>query len=145
MTQFHHPHAFRAQVVEALQAELPEVWCDLLAAGAQPITAPAGPNGTGAPEQVMGIRCRRLTFERVLRAAAEREPGVDLHVGHVDEVCTDRGRSALTPAAPSSRGASPGQAAGSTLPRWSQIVRPSRNRTPSAHRASTAPPANCSV
>ena len=24
--QFHHPHAFRAQVVEALQAELPEVW-----------------------------------------------------------------------------------------------------------------------
>ena len=91
--QFHHPHAFRAQVVEALRAELPEVWCDLLAAGAQPITAPAGPNGAGGPEQVMGIRCRRLTFERVLRAAAEREPGVDLHVGHVDDVCTDRGRA----------------------------------------------------
>ena len=48
------------------------------------------------------------------------------------------GRSALTPSAPS-------QAAGSTLPRWSHSVRPSRNRTPSAHRASTAPPANCSV
>ena len=41
--QFHHPHAFRAQVVEALQAELPEVWHDLLAAGAEPITVPAGP------------------------------------------------------------------------------------------------------
>ena len=39
----------------------------------------------------------------------------------------------------------PGQAAGSTVTRWSQSVRPSRNRTPSAHRASTAPPANCSV
>ena len=91
--QFHHPHAFRAQVVEALHAELPEVWDDLLAAGAQPITVPAGPNGAGGPDQVMGIRCRRLTFERVLRAAAEREPGVDLHVGHVDDVCTDRGRA----------------------------------------------------
>ena len=91
--QFHHPHAFRAQVVEALQAELPEVWGDLLAAGAQPITVPAGPNGTGGPEQVMGIRCRRLTFERVLRAAAEHEPGVVLRVGHVGDVCTDRGRA----------------------------------------------------
>jgi 2-polyprenyl-6-methoxyphenol hydroxylase-like FAD-dependent oxidoreductase len=88
--QFHHPHAFRAQVVEALQAELPEVWDDLLAAGAQPMTVPTGPDGAGGL-QVMGIRCRRLTFERVLRAAAEREPGVALRVGHVDEVRTDRG------------------------------------------------------
>ena len=86
--QFHHPHAFRAQVVEALQAELPEGWDDLLAAGAQPMTPPVGPNG---PELLMGIRCRRLTFERVLRAAAEREPGVVLRIGHVDDVCTDRG------------------------------------------------------
>ena len=39
----------------------------------------------------------------------------------------------------------PSQAAGSTLPRWSHSVRPSRNRTPSAQRTSTAPPANCSV
>jgi 2-polyprenyl-6-methoxyphenol hydroxylase-like FAD-dependent oxidoreductase len=86
--QFHHPHAFRAQVVEALQAELPDVWRDLLAAGAEPITIPTGPN---RPEQLMGIRCRRLTFERVLRAAADRQPGLLLGVGHVEEVCTDRG------------------------------------------------------
>ncbi|MBL8927401.1 MAG: FAD-dependent oxidoreductase [Pseudonocardia sp.] len=91
--QFHHPHAFRAQVVEALQAELPEVWGDLLAAGAQPMTPPAGPNGSGGPVQVMGIRCRRLTFERVLRAAAEREPGMAVRVGHVDDVCTGHGRT----------------------------------------------------
>jgi 2-polyprenyl-6-methoxyphenol hydroxylase-like FAD-dependent oxidoreductase len=91
--QFHHPHAFRAQVVEALQAELPEVWDDLLAAGAQPMTPPVGPNGPGGPELLMGIRCRRLTFERVLRAAAEREPRVVLRIGHVDDVCTDRGRA----------------------------------------------------
>src|SRR6478672_2311418 len=41
--QFHHPHAFRTQVVEALQAELPDVWRSLLAAGAEPITMPADP------------------------------------------------------------------------------------------------------
>ena len=50
--QFHHPHAFRAQVVEALRAELPEVWSGLLTAGAQPIVVP---NGSGGPEQVMGM------------------------------------------------------------------------------------------
>jgi 2-polyprenyl-6-methoxyphenol hydroxylase-like FAD-dependent oxidoreductase len=88
--QFHHPHAFRAQVVEALRAELPEVWSGLLTAGAQPIVVP---NGSGGPEQVMGIRCRRLTFERVLRGAAACEPGVALRVGHVDDVCIDRGRA----------------------------------------------------
>jgi 2-polyprenyl-6-methoxyphenol hydroxylase-like FAD-dependent oxidoreductase len=38
--QFDHPHAFRAQVVEALQAELPDTWDDLLASGAEPMMAP---------------------------------------------------------------------------------------------------------
>jgi 2-polyprenyl-6-methoxyphenol hydroxylase-like FAD-dependent oxidoreductase len=93
--QFHHPHAFRAQVVEALQAELPQVWQDLLVAGAEPIMVPADPNGSqGAdgPTQLMGIRCRRLTFERVLRAAAQQQPGLTLRLGHVDQVCADRGR-----------------------------------------------------
>jgi flavin-dependent dehydrogenase len=89
--QFHHPHAFRGQVVEALRAELPEVWDDLLAAGAEPLMAPAGPGG---PEQVMGVRCRRLTFERVLRSAAERQAGLTLRTGHADDVCVDRGRAA---------------------------------------------------
>ena len=28
--QFHHPHAYRLQVIEALQAEIPEVWDALL-------------------------------------------------------------------------------------------------------------------
>ena len=87
--QFHHPHAFRAQVVEALRAELPDVWDDLLAAGADPVTRD-GPDGA---EQVLAVRCRRLTFERVLRAAAQREPDVAFLAGHVDEVCADRGRA----------------------------------------------------
>jgi hypothetical protein len=41
----------------------------------------------------MGIRCRRLTFERVLRTAAEHEPGLVLRIGHVDEVCADHDRA----------------------------------------------------
>src|SRR4051794_9133420 len=86
--QFHHPHGFRAQVAEALQAELPHVWHNLLVAGAETITAPVGSPGP----QLMGFRCRRMTFERVLRAAAERQPGVRLRTGHVEQLCTERGR-----------------------------------------------------
>lgn len=85
--QFHHPHGFRQQVVEALLAEMPEVWDDLIAAGAAPTTLP------DQPERVVGIRCRRLIFERVLRSAAETQPGVTLRVGHVDDVCRERGRA----------------------------------------------------
>jgi 2-polyprenyl-6-methoxyphenol hydroxylase-like FAD-dependent oxidoreductase len=88
--QFHHPHAFRVQVVEALQAELPEVWDDLLAAGAESATGPPEPDGPG---ELVAVRCRRSTFERVLRAAAERQPGLHLHTGHVDDVCVGRDRA----------------------------------------------------
>ncbi len=84
--QFHHPHAFRQQVADALLAEMPEVWRGLLAAGAERATLPGQP---GVPA---GLLCRRLTFERVLRSAAEAEPGVTLRTGHVDEVCSDRAR-----------------------------------------------------
>jgi 2-polyprenyl-6-methoxyphenol hydroxylase-like FAD-dependent oxidoreductase len=84
--QFHHPHFFRQQVVDALLAEMPEVWHGLLAAGAQPATVPGRP---GVPA---GLHCRRLTFERVLRSAAQAHPGVTLRTGHVDEVTGLRGR-----------------------------------------------------
>jgi 2-polyprenyl-6-methoxyphenol hydroxylase-like FAD-dependent oxidoreductase len=86
--QFHHPHAFRGQVVEALRAEAPEVLDALLAAGAEPAALP------DAPDRILGLRCRRMTFERVLRAAVVAEPGVTLHHGHAEEVLTERGRAA---------------------------------------------------
>jgi 2-polyprenyl-6-methoxyphenol hydroxylase-like FAD-dependent oxidoreductase len=85
--QFHHPHAFRQQVADALLAEAPEVWDGLLAAGAKPATVPGQP-GTPA-----GLLCRRQTFERVLRSAVEAEPGVTLHTSHVDQVSVERGRA----------------------------------------------------
>jgi len=84
--QFHHPHFFRHQVADALQAEMPEVWDGLLAAGAVPAVLP------GQPGVLAGLHCRRVTFERVLREAARAEPGVRLRTGHVDAVCGERGR-----------------------------------------------------
>lgn len=84
--QFHHPHFSRQQVADALLAEMPEVWHGLLAAGAVPAVLPGQP---GVPA---GLHCRRVTFERVLRAAARAEAGVRLRTGHIDEVCSRRGR-----------------------------------------------------
>jgi 2-polyprenyl-6-methoxyphenol hydroxylase-like FAD-dependent oxidoreductase len=88
--QFHHPHALRRQILTALEAELPEVVGDLLAAGAEPAVVPA--EGS-RPEQVVGMHCRRETFERVLRAAAAAEPGVTIRCGHVGEVLQAHGRA----------------------------------------------------
>ena len=88
--QFHHPHGFRQQVGEALQAEMPDVFDGLLAAGAVPAMVSRGPD---QPEQLAALRCRRLTFERVLRAAAERQPGLTLHNAHADRVNAERDRA----------------------------------------------------
>lgn len=85
--QFHHPHFFREQVRQALEAEIPEVWAALLEAGAVPV-ANAGPRA-----EPTGFRCRRATFERHLRNAAERQRGVRLRVGHADQVLRARGRA----------------------------------------------------
>jgi 2-polyprenyl-6-methoxyphenol hydroxylase-like FAD-dependent oxidoreductase len=85
--QFHHPHFFRQPVLEALVAETPEVWGALRRAGAVPVGVPE------RPQVPAGFRCRRVTFERVLRAAAERQDGVALRVGHADRVELSRGRA----------------------------------------------------
>jgi flavin-dependent dehydrogenase len=88
--QFHHPHGLRRQVVTALEAELPDVHDALLAAGAELTILPAEGK---RPELVAGMQCRRMTFERVLRASAEAE-GVTLLAGHADDVLRARGRVA---------------------------------------------------
>ncbi|MFC7533224.1 FAD-dependent oxidoreductase [Actinoplanes sp. GCM10030250] len=89
--QFHHPHGFRQQIGDALEVEMPEVLGKLLDAGAETAVLPAQ---DGRPEQVVGLHCRRLTFERVLRATAVAQPGVTLVAGHADDVLRTRGKAA---------------------------------------------------
>lgn len=84
--QFHHPHGFRPQVVEVLRAVAPEVEDALVDSGAERFTIP-GPSGA------TGLRCRRMTFERVLREVATVEPGVSFLAEHADEVLVADGRA----------------------------------------------------
>ena len=62
------------------------MWQQLIAAGAEPMTLP---NST----QPAGFHCRRLVFERILRAAAATEAGVELRIGHADRVLAESGRA----------------------------------------------------
>jgi len=87
--QFHHAHAFRHQVVQALEQELPEALQRWLAAGAEPVRMRL-PDGGEIP---MGVRSRRMTFERALRAAALHESGVQVHCGHAEDVTRRHGRA----------------------------------------------------
>lgn len=87
--QMHHPHAFRRQVLDVLEREVPELWPALVAEGAERIRA-ATPDG----EVLMGFRCRRMVAERELRRLVSARPGVSLRRGHADELLTERGRAA---------------------------------------------------
>src|SRR5689334_24337551 len=55
--QFHHAHAFRAQVGQTLRDVAPEAWDAWLAAGAEPVTITL-PDGTAV---MAGVRSRRET------------------------------------------------------------------------------------
>ncbi len=88
--QFHHAHGFRTQVVQALEQELPQALDRWLAAGAEPIMLTL-PGGAQVP---IGMRSRRPTFERALRAAALEEPGLQVRQGHVDGIRQRAGRAA---------------------------------------------------
>ena len=86
--QFEHAHGFRPQVPMTLLAEWPEAfnsWRDL---GARLVDAPSS---AGSP-QVLGVLSRRSTFERALRHAADKQPGLTLRTGHVDGLVLDRGQ-----------------------------------------------------
>jgi 2-polyprenyl-6-methoxyphenol hydroxylase-like FAD-dependent oxidoreductase len=76
--QFRLPHYFRPQVREALLEEAPDVVDNLLAGGA--VLTPVNPF---APN-ILGLRMRRVVFERALRAAAAASPNVSLVAGHVE-------------------------------------------------------------
>jgi 2-polyprenyl-6-methoxyphenol hydroxylase-like FAD-dependent oxidoreductase len=88
--QFHHAHAFRQTVADALEREVPAALGLWMAAGAEPIEfSPYD----GAITR-LGLRSRRETFERCLRAAATETPGFTLRRGHVESVVVEGGRAA---------------------------------------------------
>ncbi|MFX0579429.1 FAD-dependent oxidoreductase [Nocardia nepalensis] len=68
--QFRQPHLMRAPTVTQLQRLLPDVLAQLLDAGAQTVCR------RGEPGYVIGMRVRRMTFDRALHAALSAEPGV---------------------------------------------------------------------
>jgi 2-polyprenyl-6-methoxyphenol hydroxylase-like FAD-dependent oxidoreductase len=86
--QFEHAHGFRPQVPMALQAEWPEALNSWRNLGARLVEVP---NPAGS-RQVLGVLSRRSTFERALRHAAEKQPGLTLRTGHVDGLVFDRGQ-----------------------------------------------------
>jgi 2-polyprenyl-6-methoxyphenol hydroxylase-like FAD-dependent oxidoreductase len=86
--QFEHAHGFRPQVPMALQAEWPQAHHSWLNLGARPVE---GPDPAGSRRQ-LGVLSRRSTFERALRDAAAKQPGLTLRTGHVDGLAFDRGQ-----------------------------------------------------
>src|SRR3954470_18565606 len=86
--QFEHAHGFRPQVPMFLRAEWPQALETWLSLGAQPVE---GPNPAGS-RQVQVVRSRRSTFERALRLAAAKQPGLTLRTGHVDRLVLARGQ-----------------------------------------------------
>lgn len=85
--QFQQAHTFRGQVVEALDAEMPDVLVDLIADGAAVTPRTDDPWRPGA------LLCRREVLEKVLWRTARREPGLTVVTGHVDQILAERGRA----------------------------------------------------
>jgi 2-polyprenyl-6-methoxyphenol hydroxylase-like FAD-dependent oxidoreductase len=74
--QARQPHMFLGGAVRVLRTEAPDVLEDLLAAGVLPVPADLG---DGPGDAI--LCCRRITFETVLRRAAEREATVTVCSG----------------------------------------------------------------
>ncbi len=86
--QFEHAHAFRPQVQMVLEEEWPEAVDSWSSLGAERIEV----TNPGDPRPAPVMRSRRSTFERALRLAAQRQPGLTLRTGHVDGLVVDGGQ-----------------------------------------------------
>lgn len=86
--QFEQAHGFRPQVRDLLLVEWPEAWQAWLALGADPIELPA----PGAAEPAVGVRSRRITYERALRRAATDLDGLTVAVGRAEGFVESDGR-----------------------------------------------------
>ena len=86
--QFDQAHGFRPQVRDLLLAEWPAAWHAWIGLGAEPVELPT-PDGAPA---AIGIRSRRVTYERALRKAAADVAGLDVSVGNVEDLVERGGR-----------------------------------------------------
>lgn len=85
--QFHHAHAFRFQIADALEREVPGAVTRWETAGAEP-TMMRFPDGS---ERRIAHLSQRQTFERALRETVASVPGLTLRCGHVDAVAAEDG------------------------------------------------------
>lgn len=84
VAQFFHPHSFLGRARELLESRLPDVYEQLLAAGARVIDFSAKlPTSERVPgdERMKTLACRRAVLEWMLRRAVEREVRVRLVSG----------------------------------------------------------------
>jgi flavin-dependent dehydrogenase len=86
--QFSQAHGFRPQVRDLLVAEWPDAWETWLALGAEAMDL--APPGATTP--AIGVRSRRVTYERALRRAAADVAGLTVAVGRVDGLVERDGR-----------------------------------------------------
>lgn len=89
--QARHSHAFLARLRNLLRDRSPEVLAALLAVGAREIDFTRHPPPALVPlerephdEDLVGLACRRTTFEWVLRRCARADPGVSMAQGAVE-------------------------------------------------------------
>ena len=87
--QFDQAHGFRPQVRDLLLAEWPAAWHAWIGLGAEPVELPT-PDGSPA---AIGVRSRRITYERALRKAAADVAGLDVAVGSVEDLVHAVGES----------------------------------------------------
>src|SRR5580700_2987740 len=80
--QAHQTHGFLARLTVTLRREFPDIWQDLLDAGAESMTLT---RGLGPPEEgdddLNVLIVRRTTFEWALREAVRNEPFVEYRPG----------------------------------------------------------------
>ena len=86
--QFDQAHGFRPQVRDLLLAEWSAAWNAWIGLGAEPVEVTT-PDGSPA---AIGVRSRRITYERALRQAAADVAGLDVAVGNVEDLVERGGR-----------------------------------------------------
>jgi flavin-dependent dehydrogenase len=86
--QFDQAHGFRPQVGDLLRAEWPDAWRTWLELGADPVELPS----PGASTPAIGVRSRRVSYERALRRAAADVDGLTVATGGVDGLVEEGGR-----------------------------------------------------